>query len=246
MTSGADAWKGEELVRKYLDGIRGAIPLASEQIDVLLRVVASAGLRVARFADLGCGGGALAQALLKRYPNANATLVDFSEAMVDEARAALAPYGDQCVVALSDLSDAAWLHVVESRAPFDVVVSGYAIHHLSDERKRALYGEVFELLAPGGFFVNIEHVASPNEWLASVFDELLIDSFYAHESATGSGKDREQVAREYVHRSDKQANILAPVEDQCAWLVDCGFVDVDCYFKLFELAVFGGRKLPSE
>jgi hypothetical protein len=25
-------------------------------------------------------------------------------------------------------------------------------------------------------------------------------------------------------------------------LRDIGFVDVDCYFKVFELAVFGGRK----
>jgi len=45
-----------------------------------------------------------------------------------------------------------------------------------------------------------------------------------------------------LHRPDKAANILAPVETQCRWLRRIGFVEVDCYFKHFELAVFGGRR----
>ena len=42
--------------------------------------------------------------------------------------------------------------------------------------------------------------------------------------------------------SEEFDNILAPVGDQCDWLREIGFEDVDCYFKIFELAVFGGRK----
>lgn len=47
---------------------------------------------------------------------------------------------------------------------------------------------------------------------------------------------------EYVHRPDKDANILALVEPQCEWLREFGFEDVDCYFKIFELAIIGGRR----
>jgi hypothetical protein len=50
------------------------------------------------------------------------------------------------------------------------------------------------------------------------------------------------VARHYYDRPDKSANILAPVERQCTWLREIGFTDVDCYLKVFELAVFGGRR----
>ena len=238
MSHAADAWKDAALVRTYLQGIRGAIPLAAEQIDVMLRVMAANERPVARFADLGCGGGALTAALLQRYPQAEATLVDFSEPMLDEARAALGS-NERCRFVSADLATPAWLAGVETRAPFDAVVSGYAIHHLTDERKRALYADVFRLLAPGGCFVNIEHVSSPTPWLIEVFDELLIDSFHA---GVGEGKTREEIAAEYVHRPDRHANILASVEQQCGWLRDGGFQDVDCYFKLFELAVFGGRK----
>jgi hypothetical protein len=56
---------------------------------------------------------------------------------------------------------------------------------------------------------------------------------------------REAVANEWVRRRDKQANILTGVEAQCAWLREAGFVDVDCFFKVLELALFGGLK-PME
>jgi hypothetical protein len=71
----------------------------------------------------------------------------------------------------------------------------------------------------------------------------LIDSLYAVHQKNGSGKTRAQVANEFVYRPDKVANILALVERQCAWLRESGFQDTDCYFKAFELAVFGGRRL---
>jgi hypothetical protein len=40
----------------------------------------------------------------------------------------------------------------------------------------------------------------------------------------------------------RDANILALVEDQCRWLRQIGFRDVDCFWKYFELAIFGGLK----
>lgn len=42
--------------------------------------------------------------------------------------------------------------------------------------------------------------------------------------------------------SEEFDNIRAPVEDQCDWLREIGYEGVDCYFKIFEPAVFGGRK----
>jgi len=244
MSQRSEAWKDEATVRKYLEGIRGAIPQARDQIDVMSRLIEKAGGPVENFLDIGCGGGALTLALLDRYPKARATLVDYSEPMLTETRERLAPYGDQCAILTADLATQDWPSDVETRAPFDAIVSGFAIHHLTDERKRELYAEVFALLRPGAFFINIEHVSSPTEWLTEAFDDTLIDSFFAHQQSIGSGKTRDEVATEYVHRPDKQENILAPVDDQCAWLRDIGYEDVDCYLKLFELAVFGGRK-PS-
>ena len=46
----------------------------------------------------------------------------------------------------------------------------------------------------------------------------------------------------YYNRADKKENLLTPVNTQCQWLRDIGFQDVDCFLKVFELALFGGRK----
>ena len=237
-----EAWKSPALVNRYLSGIRSAIPLAAEQIAMMSRIVEATVDDVTNIADLGCGDGILAATLLERHPQAKATLVDFSEPMIAAARKELAPYGAGCEFHLADLSSAKWVDAVGSRAPFDVVVSGYAIHHTTDERKQVLYRQIFELLKPGGVFVNIEHVKSPTEKLRELSDDLIIDSLYPYHRKQDPTRTREDVADEFVHREDKHGNILALVEDQCDWLREIGFADVDCYFKVLELAVFGGRK----
>jgi ubiquinone/menaquinone biosynthesis C-methylase UbiE len=202
-------------VATYLEGVRGGIPLAQEQIDVMLRLIAAAGgERALSFLDLGCGDGVLGNAVLDRFPSARGVLADFSAPMLD------------------------WVDAVRPFAPFDAVVSGYSIHHQPDRRKRQVYGEIYGLLAAGGVFVNVEHVSSPTEWLAAMQDELFVDNLHA----IHPGQTRAEVAAVYYNRSDKAANILAPVELQCQWLREIGFTDVDCYLKIFEEAVFGGRK----
>jgi len=235
-------WKTDSLVKTFLEGVRGGIPFAAEQIEIMLRVIEARGEPVERFVDLGCGSGVLTQALLAQYPQATGTLVDFSEPMLKAARTQLSEQASHLRFVTEDFGAPAWLRSASDQSPFDVVMSAYAIHHQSDARKRALYGEILNLLKPGGFFINIEHVASPSEWIETLADELMIDSLHTFHSRQGSGQSREQIAHDFVHRPDKAANILAPVEVQCAWLRELGFQDVDCYFKVFELAVFGGRK----
>ena len=235
-------WKAESLVRTFIEEVRGGIPFAAEQIEVMRRLIAACGLPVTRFADLGCGSGVLAKALLAWHPRAESTLVDFSEPMIGAARRELGGHAPAPRFVVADLGTADWLRSVEDRKPFDIVVSGYAIHHLPDDRKRELYHEIFTLLVPGGMFLNIEHVASPTTWIEEISDDMLVDSLHAFHKSQGSEKDRDQVAHEFVHRPDKAANVLAPVEVQCDWLRGLGFDDVDCYFKVFELAVFGGRR----
>lgn len=125
-----------------------------------------------------------------------------------------------------------------------MIVSGFAIHHQRDEGKQALYAEIFGLLKPGGIFLNLEHVASLSILGERGFDELFVDSLYAFHPQQGSQQTRVEIDQAYYNRLDKVANILAPVEIQCDWLRAIGFEEVDCFLKIFELALFGGIK-PS-
>jgi hypothetical protein len=121
-------------------------------------------------------------------------------------------------------------------------VSGYSIHHQPDHRKRSLYGEIYSLLNPGGWFINIEHVSSNAQLNIDLFERHYASARYAIEKENPSTRSFEDVLQEYVTRPDKAANILAPVELQCDWLREIGFQEVDCYFRIYELAVFAGRK----
>jgi len=233
-------WQRADVVDRFVHETRAGVPYGSDQVDVMLRVLA-AGRAVDRFLDLGCGSGVLAAALLDRYPLAQGTLIDFSEPMLKEARLNLADHAHRVRYQAADLSDSSWPHILGGTADFDAVVSGYAIHHLANARKVELYREILPLLRDGGQFVNVEHVASPTSWIESISDGLFVDSLFMSQPREPS-KSHAQIADEFAGRPDKAANILASVEEQCRWLRDLGYTDVDCYFKVFELAVFGGRR----
>ncbi len=235
-------WKDQTLVKNYLTGVRGAIPMANEQIDVMLRVIRT--LRpdgVVNFIDLGCGDGVLADQILQAYPNAHGTLIDFSAGMLSAAEDRMADFANQLQVIELDYGDPKWVEAVGDQT-FDLIVSGFSIHHQPDGRKRAIYQEIFDLLRPGGVFLNSEHVKSASPIVETMHDQLFVDSMIGYERAIGSGKSVEQIEHDYYDRPDKEANILLDVQTQVQWLKEIGFDHADIYFKMFELAVFGGRK----
>jgi SAM-dependent methyltransferase len=232
------AWQRQDLAKLFLEDVRGGIPLAAEQIDVLLRVVRHAIPAVERLLDLGCGDGILGRAVMGEYPEASGVFLDFSEHMIEAARKKADIRRATFVV--QDLGVKTWLKSVTG--PFDLVLSGLAFHHLPDERKKGLYQDIFDLLKPGGLFLNLEHVSPRSAWAKEAFDDLFVDSLWSHHQKVGGTKTRDAVAEEWYHRPDKTENTLTPVEVQCQWLQEIGFVNVDCFFKLFQLALFGGQK----
>ena len=135
-----------------------------------------------------------------------------------------------------------WFKSLEQVEKFDVILSGFAIHHQPDTRKTEIYQEIYQLLNKGGIFLNLEHIASESPLGEKAFDQLFVDSLYNFHQQQGSQKNREEIDQQYYNRSDKTANILAPVDCQCQWLREIGFEDVDCFMKIFEIALFGGIK----
>lgn len=235
-------WQTEAVTKTFLEGVRGAIPLAAEQIDVMLRIIQSNNPKVDNFLDLGCGDGILGRAILAQYPDAKGVFVDFSEPMLQAAKSKLINEQHRIKFFSKDFGTKEWINNVDSNNKFDVVVSGFAIHHQPDIRKKEIYQEIYGLLKPGGIFLNLEHISSLSEWSERINSELFIDALYAFHQKKGSHQSKDEIAQNYYNRADKGANILAPVEVQCSWLRELGFIYVDCFMKLFEIALFGGIK----
>ena len=236
-----EVWKLPAIVNRYLS-YRAAIPLAQEQIGVMMSILKSREQPVENFLDLGCGDGILGATVLGEYPSARGVFVDFSEPMLEQAREQLKDYSDTLTFENLDYGNPAWVNRIRPHAPFDAILSGYSIHHQPDARKREVYAEIFSLLKPGGWFINIEHVSSAAQSNIDLFEHHYVSARYALEKQNGGTRTFDELAEEYKHRPDKAANILAQVELQCDWLREIGYEEVDCYFRIFELAVFGGRR----
>lgn len=239
-----DNWKTEKLAETYLEGVRGAIPFANEQIDILLRIIKFFKPEVRSFLDLGCGDGILGRMIFSEWDNAKGIFVDYSEPMILAAKVKNEAFLKQSTFAVLDFGDVEWLASVSHALPVDVVISGFSIHHQPDEVKKRVYKEVFDkVLKPGGVFLNLEQVKSPTPELETIFNEFFMDSMRKFQRKNNSNVSIESIEQGFYE--DKKVNILAPVENQCLWLREIGFQHVDCYFKAFEIAIFGGVK-PEE
>ncbi len=229
-------WKTEKLAKTYLEGVRGAIPFASEQIEILLRIIKKFQPNLNSFLDLGCGDGILGRTLYNYWPDTKGIFTDFSKPMIEAAKLKSGEYKNQSVFIVEDFGDEKWIKTIVEYLPLDLVISGFSIHHQSNENKKRLFKEIYsKILKPGGLFLNLDQVASPSEENEKLFDEFFLESI---KNSVQNDILIENITNEYY--KDKKINKLAPVEAQCNWLREIGFVNVDCFFKVFELAIFGG------
>src|SRR5574338_1454921 len=89
-----EVWKLPAIVNRFLS-YRAAIPMAQEQIGVMMSILKTQAQPIESFLDLGCGDGILAGAILGEYPAARGVLADFSEPMLEQAREQLREYVDR-------------------------------------------------------------------------------------------------------------------------------------------------------
>ncbi|MGZ4690261.1 MAG: class I SAM-dependent methyltransferase [Acidimicrobiia bacterium] len=202
-------WSEAAHAQSYLEN-RARIPRRQEGYEVLLEFLPQA---VTRVLDLGCGDGEVVGRVLEARPGVEAVAADFSAEMLGRVEARFAE-SERVTIVEHDLD----APLPPEWGTFDAVVSAFAIHHVTDERKRALYAEVYDRLRPGGAFLNLEHVASPTPELHEAF----LATFGI---AIGN---------------DDPSNQLAPVDTQLAWLREIGFEQVDCHWKWRELALLAG------
>jgi len=203
-------WASTQHSLDYL-GRADSIPHRVEGESTLLEFIPE---QARRILDLGTGDGRLLALVKLAHPTATAVAIDFSPAMLDAASRRFA--GDPSVEVMP--------HNLEDALPqlgmFDAVISSFAIHHLTHERKRSLYAEIHARLNPGGVFCNLEHVASATPQLH--------EEFLRHIGCTVETED--------------PSNKLLALETQLQWLREIGFSDVDCHWKWRELALLTGRR----
>jgi tRNA (cmo5U34)-methyltransferase len=203
-----NSWRDPERVERYLARIGGLEPrVAGEEV---LRTLLPASPRSAL--DLGCGDGRLAALVLDQCPSIEqVVVVDSSMPMLEHAHERFT--GDRRVTVRE------W-NLAEALTPlgtFDVIVAGFSIHHVEDQRKVDLFGEIARQLNSGGLFANLEVVASATPELHRQFLGLI------------------------GRTDDDPEDRLADVDVQLRWMREAGLSDVDCFWRWRGFALLAGR-----
>jgi tRNA (cmo5U34)-methyltransferase len=205
-------WQTKKHAFKYLSRAH-RLPHRSEGEKVLLDHIPHG---VEWVLDLGAGDGRMLSLVLESNPSIKeGVALDFSDPMITKAKSRFRD-DKRIRIVKHDFS----LPLPEDLGCFDAIVSSLAIHHLTHERKRQLYAEIFSHLNRGGVFCNFEHVSSSTEELHRRFF----------------------LAIGQMHETEDPSNKLLDVETQLRWLREIGFVDVDCYWKWLEIALLVGVK----
>lgn len=200
------SWKDEGKVSEYLERVDRLAARRAGEAELVEALPTS----VERMLDLGCGDGRLIDLVRSSRPDVEAIGLDNSAPMLALARDRFGA-DDQVKVLEHDLSGE-----IPSLGAFDVIVSGFAIHHLTHDRKRSLFREVSERLRPGGVFANLEVVACATPELHEEFNRRI----------GRPGGDPE--------------DILAGVDEQLAWMREAGLQHVDCNWRWRGFALLVG------
>jgi len=176
--------------------------------------------------DLGAGTGILSEFILRTFPKARVTLCDFAPQMLEEASRR---FGDD------DRVSYLCMDYTKAELPedWDAIVSSLSIHHLTAAQKKSLYRGIYAALKRGGFFVNADNVKGPTLALDCLYKE----EWLRHVKGSGISKKELKAALERT-KLDK----FSPLDNQLQWLREAGFRQVDCLYKNFQRAVFGGKK----
>jgi SAM-dependent methyltransferase len=210
----AALWAREDVIADLLEVPR--------QISVA--IAQDAGIDVQHVVDLGSGPGAYLIPFLRAFPNARATWVDVSGAMRELAETELALWRDRVTYLVGDVERLAELEI----APAQVVISSRALHHFSPDSLQVVYSAVFDLVTPGGFVMNLDHVGAPGDW----------EQVHRRIRSRFTG-DRKRELK--PHRHDYP---LARADQHAAWIEAAGFGPADTAWRAFYSALIVARKPP--
>ena len=207
-----DQWAAEDVVADLL--------VLPQRMTVEL--LADAGIEVRHVIDLGSGPGGYLARLLRAFPDARGTWVDSSEPMRATAEEELADLGDRVDFVLGDVERLGELGLEQA----DVVVTSRVLHHFSPESIRRVYRHAYELLTPGGFLFDLDHIGAPGDW----------------EQRYRRVRDRFTGARATPLKPHRHDFPLRLLEDRLGDAAAAGFEAPDAPWKTLYTALIAGRR----
>lgn len=216
-------------------------PLRAKMADIAIEALPFARGGALSAIDLGAGTGYFTQRVLAEFPRAEVIAIDGAAAMMDLAKARLAGVAERVRWVVSDFR--ALGRDVAPAGSVDLVLSAFALHHLSAGEKLAVLTSLAPCLKPGGWFVNADLVIAERPAVEERIQQLRVEGIVRRAPA-GDGRFAEAaVVRAHLdaleaNEGDRPLTLLEDLRIIRA----AGFGGAEVLWKEYREAVIGGPK----
>ena len=218
----------DEEAKEFDNAILKLIPHYNDMITSMISTIPYNDSDRFNVLDLGSGTGNVSLALKQKFQYASISCIDIAENMIEMAKLKLDNYND-IEYYTGDFSE------FKFERKYDVVVSSLALHHIkTDEEKKEFYIKIYDLLNPGGIFINSDSVLGSNKKLNNLYTEKWIEFLLGSITL-------EEVEEKWLPQS-KAEDFPAPLMDHLKWLGESGFERQDVIWKYYGWAVYCGTR----
>jgi len=211
---------------KSYDRQRNYVIPNMDQIYIIMVDLASCDVPGPKILDLGAGTGLLSEKLLKKYSRGSFTLIDLSNEMLNIAKERFKGNSNFKYIQGDYLN-------TDFKDSFDIIMSSLSIHHLNDDSKKNIYFKIYQILNKGGIFLNADQVLAPSS-----------ENEYIYQRNWW-----EKMEKEHLKQNEKELIIdrmkldkPSTLKNNLRWLEDCGFINVDVFYKYYNFCVFYSKK----
>jgi ubiquinone/menaquinone biosynthesis C-methylase UbiE len=172
--------------------------------------------------DLGAGTGLLTKVLYEMYPNANYTLIDISNDMLNIAR--------ERFIGLDNFTflETNYIENIPVRN-CDLICSSLSIHHLDEIDKKNLYKNVYSKLDKDGCFINLDLFNAKFEKINNLYNTWWME-YIANSNFFEEKKEEEWIES---RKLDKENTI----DETISLLGQSGFETIECIYNFMKFGV---------
>jgi tRNA (cmo5U34)-methyltransferase len=229
----ADDWLNPDFARNWDADAEVGNPARAFQLDLVAALVASEYRPGSTILDLGAGSGQMEAMLLRARPDAQIVAVDSSPAMLAIARQRLASAGDRVTFADGDFAEPE--RIVLPRRDYGIALLIQTLHHVTDDRKRRVFGLLARTLSPGGLLILVDRLTIGDEALRSVQGSMWtwLERRATHKSGWS--------ADDLFQRMDRKEDHTTTLEAHLAMLREVGFTAACLQLELNRAVLVGRR-----
>ncbi len=251
-----DRFHSKNMANAYNKMCQLLVPGYDLMQDTLIEFLKFNNLRDLILLDLGAGSGILIEKVLKEFPDSSCYYLDFSDDFMSVAKEKLHKYEDRVTYIKSDFCGSWELEITKKP---NVITSTSAIHHLSNENKKKLYGKCYTALEDDGWFFNIDemktlseeaHLKNLHYWVYHAQkqkDTLSSDSLDAYNGWMEKFDNWKKRNVDNIHLPKKEGDdIHESFLVQLDWLNEIGFQETDIFCKYFLWGMIAGKKVSKD